>query len=599
MDMKASRKTSLLAGTTTTGTPAGCAIYARYSDDGQNPNSIADQIRLCRTYAERQGWRVVEVHSDAAVSGAIRERPGYRALLDGMRAGRFEVVLAESLDRISRDQEHTAAFYKQAEFHDVVMFTVGEGKISPLHIGLKGTMGAIFLRDLADKTRRGQEGKVRAGRLVGRVPYGYDHVTRQMTAAGEVERGLVQPNPTRVAVVLRIFRDYAAGASPKAIAAALNAEDVPGPNGGTWSPETLRGKPDRGTGLLRNPIYAGRLVWNRQRSLRDPDTGKKARRRNPAEEVVGLNVPGLRIIDLALWEKVQARLDANRAPQEAGETRPRFWERRRPEYLLSGKVVCGICGRSYKAVGRDYFACAAARFGACTNGARVRRGPLETRVCEALGRELMDPEMAAEFARAFAEESNAGTASAEAARGEQRRELAGVERKVANLLNALEEGARGQGLAERLAGLETRREEIRASLAGPPPAPARLPPDLGVVYRARLSALREALAGEGAPEALEAARTLIARVVVMPPDGEGGPPGIELVGQFSAMLELGGAVLPGGILPEARAPGRPRSQSSVKGDHRGQSPSCRTPSQPPQHPADMCDLGVGQLREHG
>ncbi|MGK7866917.1 hypothetical protein [Falsiroseomonas sp. E2-1-a20] len=153
-----------------------------------------------------------------------------------------------------------------------------------------------------------------------------------------------------------------------------------------------------------------------------------------------------------------------------------------------------------------------------------------------------------------------------------------MERKIANLLNALEEGARGQGLGERYVGLETRREEIRTSLAGLPPAPARLPPDLGVVYRVRLSALREALAWEGAPEALEAARTLIGRVVVMAPDGEGGPPGIELVGQFSAMPELAGAVLPGGTSPEARAPGRPRSESSVKGDHRGRSPPCEQPA---------------------
>ncbi|MDP3417311.1 recombinase family protein [Falsiroseomonas sp.] len=52
-DITTSRKRSLLSGATTTSTPVGCAIYARYSDDGQNPNSIADQIRLCRIYAER------------------------------------------------------------------------------------------------------------------------------------------------------------------------------------------------------------------------------------------------------------------------------------------------------------------------------------------------------------------------------------------------------------------------------------------------------------------------------------------------------------------------------------------------------------------
>ncbi len=97
--------------------------------------SIEDQVRLCRIHAERGCWEVVEIHSDAAITGAIRQRSGYRALLEGMCAGRFEVVLAESLDRISRDQEHVAAFYKQAEFHDVAVLTAAEGEIGMLTSG--------------------------------------------------------------------------------------------------------------------------------------------------------------------------------------------------------------------------------------------------------------------------------------------------------------------------------------------------------------------------------------------------------------------------------------------------------------------------------
>jgi hypothetical protein len=62
-------------------------------------------------------------------------------------------------------------------------------------------MGALFLRDLADKTRRGLVGRVLAGRVVGRVPYGYDRVTGRLDKDGEVERGLVQPNPAEAAVV--------------------------------------------------------------------------------------------------------------------------------------------------------------------------------------------------------------------------------------------------------------------------------------------------------------------------------------------------------------------------------------------------------------
>ena len=73
------------------------------------------------------------------------------------------MILAEALDRISRDQEDIAGIYKRMRYADVKMFTLSEGEISELHVGLKGTMNALFLKDLADKTRRGQRGRVEAG----------------------------------------------------------------------------------------------------------------------------------------------------------------------------------------------------------------------------------------------------------------------------------------------------------------------------------------------------------------------------------------------------------------------------------------------------
>jgi site-specific DNA recombinase len=79
-------------------------------------------------------------------------------------------VLAESLDRFSRDLEHIASFHKQCIFNQVRIYTLGEGDISELHIGLKGTMGAMYLKDLADKTRRGLEGRIQAGRCTGSPP---------------------------------------------------------------------------------------------------------------------------------------------------------------------------------------------------------------------------------------------------------------------------------------------------------------------------------------------------------------------------------------------------------------------------------------------
>ena len=74
------------------------ALYARYSSDTQRDASIEDQLRLCRLYAEKQGWTIVETYSDRAVSGASLIRPGVQALLSDATRDRFDLVLAEALD---------------------------------------------------------------------------------------------------------------------------------------------------------------------------------------------------------------------------------------------------------------------------------------------------------------------------------------------------------------------------------------------------------------------------------------------------------------------------------------------------------------------
>ena len=69
-------------------------------------------------------------------------------------------ILAEALDRVSRDQADVATLYKHLQFAGVKLVTLAEGEISELHVGLKGTMNALFLKDLAKKTHRGLRGRV-------------------------------------------------------------------------------------------------------------------------------------------------------------------------------------------------------------------------------------------------------------------------------------------------------------------------------------------------------------------------------------------------------------------------------------------------------
>src|SRR3546814_14246640 len=93
------------------------------------------------------------------MSGASALRPGYQKLLEDARGGAFDVVVAEALDRLSRDQEDVAALYKRLNFAGVTIVTLAEGEISELHVGLKGTMNALFLKDLAQRSEERRVGK--------------------------------------------------------------------------------------------------------------------------------------------------------------------------------------------------------------------------------------------------------------------------------------------------------------------------------------------------------------------------------------------------------------------------------------------------------
>ncbi|WP_308219950.1 recombinase family protein [Nitratireductor sp. ZSWI3] len=94
-------------------------------------------------------------------------------------------------------------------------------------------MGALYLKDLADKTRRGLRRRVEEGKSGGGNSYGY-RVMRQATADGEPIRGERKVDPAEASIVRRIFQDYAVGKSPRRIAQELNAEGIPGPRGKGW-----------------------------------------------------------------------------------------------------------------------------------------------------------------------------------------------------------------------------------------------------------------------------------------------------------------------------------------------------------------------------
>lgn len=362
------------------------ALYARYSSDNQRDASIEDQFRICRDQAKRDNWKVVGTYKDAGISGAsMILRPGIQMLSQDAQAGRFDIVLAEALDRISRDQADVATFYKHLQFAGVPIITLAEGEISELHVGLKGTMNALFLKDLAAKTHRGIRGRVEDGKSGGGLCYGYK-VVKTLDARGEPIRGDREIDESEGNVVRRILRDYVEGVSPRVIAKTLNEEGVPGPEGRLWNDTTIHGHAKRGTGILNNELYIGRLIWNRLRYLKDPSTGKRVSRLNPKSEWIVKDVPELRIVDDELWQAVKARQAATSAryANVAEGIRKHHKKNRlngthRPKTLLSGLIFCGCCGGPFSMRGSDRFACSThAAKGTCSNNRTILREELET-----------------------------------------------------------------------------------------------------------------------------------------------------------------------------------------------------------------------------
>lgn len=440
------------------------ALYARYSSDLQNPHSIDDQFNLCRQFAERQGWKVVGYYRDESISGAsIRGREGITLLLDDARAGRFDTLCAEALDRISRDQEDMAHIYKALRFRGIALHTVAEGLTDEMHIGLKGTMNALFLKDLAEKTKRGQRGRIEKGRSGGGLAYGYD-------VSNDVEGGAGGRciDERQAIIIRRIFTAFARGETPNAIAAALNRETVQGPGGHFWGATTVRGHRMRGTGILNNALYRGELVWNRQRFIKDPVTGKRQVRLNPETEWVIKDVPHLRIIDEVLWQAVKDR--QQEAERRHGGVRAGVRKSREARALglrmassnLYRLLTCAQCGGEFCNVGRDRYGCAEHyRRKTCGNGKTVQRRVMEVAVRDILAETAM---LITNHADALTDDEQVNADEQSRQMQKDRLQLEKIDRRLQGLMSAIEDGLYTPALKTRFQQLEDQAESLRVRL---------------------------------------------------------------------------------------------------------------------------------------
>lgn len=512
------------------------AIYARFSSsDLQNSASIEDQLRLCSEKAKAEGWKIINCYSDAGISGASLMRPGIQSLIQASMNGEFDIVLCEALDRLSRDQEDIAGIYKRMEFADVKIITLSEGEISSLHIGLKGTMNAMFLKDLADKTHRGLQGRVLNGKSGGGIAYGY-RVKKQFDVHGEAIKGDREIDEAQAEIVRRIFKEYANdNKSTKAIAAQFNEEDIPCPSGKEWGQSTINGNRKRGTGILNNELYIGQLVWNRLKMVKDPSTGKRLSRLNNESEWIRVEVPDLRIVSDELWNAVKAR------QAKLDRTKPGLWRTNRPQYLLSGLTKCGVCGGGYSKINSTHYGCSASKNkgeAVCANRKTIKRETLENLVLDGLQEHLMQDELLAVFCTEYTKHLNMLHRNKNSAQKKNKAELAKLEKERQNLIQAIKDGVPASMIKVDLERVTKRQEEVEKLLKDTPAPKPLLHPAMASRYHQSIKELRQQLSeGKANNQAAEHIRSLIEKIVLTPRDGEK-ELSIDLYGDLAGILNM-------------------------------------------------------------
>jgi site-specific DNA recombinase len=528
------------------------AIYARYSSRLQRPTSIDDQIRLCHDAAARFNCTISpeHVYTDREITGSEAGRPGYQRLLAAARHRAFDAIIVEAQDRLWRNQAEMHHALRRLTFWKVKVFAVNSGHDLTDHSGrvvatVFGLKDELYLDDLREKTHRGLAGQARRGFHAGGRTYGYRtdpvpdpgrHDAHGQALIAGYRRAIV---PGEAAVVVRIFEQYASGHSPKRIVRALNEDRIPPPRGVRgWTWTAIYGTPRLGTGILRNPLYIGDLIWNKFRWEKNPDTGTRVPRLRPRDEWIIQHDESLRIIPQDLWDRVHAR---GREVSRRSRFQPHSGGRP-PSYLFSGLLICGPCGAHYIIRSGGYYACSFHLNRGpkvCANALGVSRHRLEDRLLRVIRDELFSPEAIAyltqrvnDALRAHAAVHHARSADRRALEAQLRAALAELD----HIRDAIPRGMIGDLTREMVEETEARVRDLRAKLAAPTHAALHALQLLPEAIARRLAQLDRLLL-TNADEAKTALRQLLGPVILQPT-----PEGLvaELRGNIEGLLALTG-----------------------------------------------------------
>jgi site-specific DNA recombinase len=316
-------------------------LYTRISTDEENqPTSLASQHERLEVFCKvQEDWRIVARHDDRSTSTKL-DRPGLQAALDLARQGRIDQLLVYRIDRLSRKVRQLAQLAEELDACGVVLRSATEpfdtgSPVGRMMLQMLGVFAEFEHATIVDRITAGIERRAKEGRWYsGRPPFGYSLCDGQLV-----------PDLITAPIVRRIYRLYTEDRlGTIAIAQQLRAEQSPAPSAGWGHPAVHR--------VLTNPTYLGRLRWR-------------------GEDFASGHEP---LIDPDTFRQAQTILS------ERGEDASRR-RGNRSDFLLSGVIRCGHCGRAYigmSAHGKGgtyhYYACTARqKYGpkAC-RGERIR-----------------------------------------------------------------------------------------------------------------------------------------------------------------------------------------------------------------------------------
>ena len=280
-----------------------------------------------------------------------------------------------------------------------------------------------------------------------------------------------------------------------------------------------------GSGVINNEFYVSEMIWNRRRRMKHPDTGRITLRFNPESEWVHVQAPHLQIVGDELWAAARAKQSSlvHVYEENMAKHRSALTAMRRPKTLLSGLIVCGVCGGTVAKRSGNRFGCSNNALGnGCSNGRTIVRDRLEERVLKGLKERLVTPEAIAQAMRAFIEESNRLNHQRRATREGDLVRLEKARKAIGGIVGAIEDGGYTRPLMERLKGLEAEVVGLEAKLAEPVADLPDLHPNMAELYRRKVERLSEALSQpQERDEAAQALRAVIREIILTPGPSRG------------------------------------------------------------------------------